>query len=256
MNKPGIIYAIGLGPGLPALLTPAAREAITACDVIAGYTTYLRQFPELFAGKKLIGNGMRGEMERCRRALNATLAGHTVGVVSSGDAGIYGMAGLLLELTEHPPYTDIEVVTIPGLTAAVAAAAILGAPLMNDFCVISLSDLMTPANLIRKRLHAAAAADLVTALYNPASTRRRALIREAVAIFTAARGNHGLAGIVHAAARPEQQRQIVRLADFPFASIDMNTLVIIGNSATVARGGKLFTRRGYLEPGRQEEKEE
>jgi precorrin-3B C17-methyltransferase len=246
MSKKKIIYAVGLGPGSASLITGAAAEIITECDVVAGYTMYLRQFPTLFAGKELISSGMRDEMGRCRRAMDAVLEGRKVAVVSSGDAGVYGMAGLLFELAENDPHKDIEVKVIPGLTAASAAAAILGAPLMNDFCVISLSDLLTPADVIRKRLKAAAAADMVTVLYNPASTRRRALIREAVSLFMAERGGACPAGIVREASRPDQSAKITSLEAFPFDELDMVSLVIIGNSLTVARGGKLYTRRGYL----------
>jgi len=247
MSENKIIYAVGLGPGSDDFIAPKAKDVIAACDVIAGYTTYLKQFPDLFDGKTIIGNGMRGELERCRLALDATLQGHRVAVISSGDAGIYGMAGLLLELTEQPVYAGIQVEVIPGITAATAAAALLGAPLMNDFCVISLSALMTPTEVIRHRLQAIAEADLVTVLYNPASTRRRELIREAVTFFIASRSGECPAGIIHEATRPEERTMIVKLQDFPFDDIDMNTLVIIGNSATVERNGKLYTRRGYLE---------
>ena len=245
MNKVKVIYAIGLGPGAVDLIVPRARNVIESCDVIAGYSAYLKQFPELFNDKTIISNGMRGEVERCRQALDATLAGHRVAVVSSGDAGIYGMAGLLLELTEEAPYFGIEVETVPGITAASAAGALLGAPLMNDFCVISLSDLLTPAEVIRRRLRVAAVADMVTVLYNPASTRRRRLIQDAVALFLAERGHSCPVGIIHEAARPEQRTMIVPLGEFPCDDIDMNTLVVIGNSSTVIRRGRLYTRRGY-----------
>ncbi|QSH41831.1 precorrin-3B C(17)-methyltransferase [Lentisphaerota bacterium ZTH] len=241
-----VIYAIGLGPGAADLLTPRAARAIAQCDVIAGYNAYLKQFPELFNGKKIIGNGMRGEIERCNLALKEAACGKTVGVISSGDAGIYAMAGLLLELV-NAEGMDIEVVSIPGVTAASAAACILGAPLMNDFAVISLSDLLTPRQIIVKRLKAVAAGDMVCALYNPSSTRRKSLIREAVEIFMEAHGGDCYCGIVKDASRPGETATVCQLCNFPFDSIDMTTIVITGNSQTLFENGKLFTKRGYIE---------
>ncbi|MCP3966088.1 MAG: precorrin-3B C(17)-methyltransferase [Lentisphaerae bacterium] len=241
-----MIYAIGLGPGASDLLTPRAAAIIAKCDVIAGYNTYLKQFPELFVGKRIIGNGMRGEIERCNLALTEAQKGKTVGVISSGDAGIYAMAGLLLELITAEAM-ELEVVSVPGVTAASAAACILGAPLMNDFAVISLSDLLTPKNVILKRLKAVASGDMVCALYNPSSTRRKALIKEAVKIFTQAQGEDCYCGIVKDASRPSETSNICKLKDFPFETINMTTIVIIGNSHTVLNNGKLYTTRGYIE---------
>ena len=242
-----IIYAIGLGPGSSDLLSPRAKEVIENCDTIAGYTTYLDQFPKLLSGKNIISSGMRGELERCKNALEATLKGKTVAVISSGDAGIYGMGGLLLELVEDGKYGDIEVVTVPGITAASAAAAILGAPLMNDFAVISLSNLMTPDNIIIKRLEGISLSGMVCVLYNPGSIKRKTLIKEAVEIFLKERGNETLVGIVHDASRPKERSEVVKLGDFPFEDIDMTTLVIIGNNQTIFRNGKLYNSRGYIE---------
>ena len=239
------LFAIGLGPGAHDLLTPRAVNAINECEVIAGYHTYLKQFPELFAAKEIIASGMRGELERCTLAMQTALTGRRVGVISSGDSGIYGMAGLLFELQRQPQFASIRVEVIPGVSAANAAAGILGAPLMNDFAVISLSDLLTPRDTILSRLRAAASASFVCVLYNPASHKRRELIREAVAIFSAAYGSDTPAGIVHDASRPAQQHQICTLGDFPFDSIDMTTIVIIGNPETIVRDGRMFTARGY-----------
>lgn len=239
------IYAVGLGPGASDLLSPKARKVLEECDTIAGYTTYLKQFPDIFEKKNIISNGMKGEMERCEKALDASLEGRKVAVVSSGDAGIYAMAGLLLELVETDKYSSITVETIPGITAANAAAALLGAPLMNDFAVISLSNLMTPDELILKRLRGVAAAGMVCALYNPSSLKRKTLIKEAVDIFIKAQGGKTLAGIVHNASRPDESSKVVTLDEFPFDDIDMTTLVIIGNEQTVYRNGKLYNLRGY-----------
>ncbi len=241
------IYAVGLGPGAIDLLTPRAKNIIELCDTIAGYTTYLEQFPELFAGKTIIANGMRGEVERCKAALDAVNQGLKVAVISSGDAGIYAMAGLLLELTETAQYSDIEVEAVPGITAASAAGCLLGAPLMNDFAVISLSNLMTSDEVILHRLRGVAAAGMVCVLYNPSSTKRKQLIKDAVAIFTEAQGGETLVGIVHDASRPQERLQVVTLDTFPFDDIDMTTLVIIGNAQTVYRNHKFYTHRGYSE---------
>ena len=175
------VYAVGLGPGSSALLTPRAREVLAFCDTVAGYRTYLEQIPELLPGKRIIASGMRQELDRCRAALEAAKAGAAVAVVSSGDAGIYGMAGLLMELTETEEFRGINVEVVPGITAASAAAALVGAPLMCDFCVISLSDLLADRETICHRITAAAQGDLVTALYNPGSVKRRELLDFAVA---------------------------------------------------------------------------
>ncbi len=241
------IYAVGLGPGAEDLLAPRAREIIAQCDVVAGYNTYLKQFPELFSDKEIISNGMRGELERCRLALDATLEGKSVIVISSGDAGIYAMAGLLLELIEEEKYAGIEVESVPGITAASAAAGILGAPLMNDFCVLSLSNLMTPEPVIVKRLKAAASADLVTVLYNPASVKRRQLIVEAINIFSECLPPETPVGIVRNACRDDERSDISALGEFPFDIIDMFTLVVIGNSNTIVRNNRMYTRRGYID---------
>ena len=241
------IYAVGLGPGGDDLLSPRARNILEKCDTIAGYTTYLELFPEIFADKNIISSGMRGEIERCKSGLDAALEGKTVAVISSGDAGIYAMAGLLMELVEQEKYSGITVETIPGITAASAAAALLGAPLMNDFAVISLSNLMTPDEIILKRLRGVAAAGMVCALYNPGSIKRKTLIKEAVDIFIEAQGGETLVGIVHDASRAQERSQVTTLSEFPFADINMTTLVIIGNDQTVYRNHKLYNLRGYSE---------
>ncbi len=240
------IYAVGLGPGNIDLMTPQAVEVLKNCSAIAGYQFYLDQIAELTAGKKLIPGAMRQEVQRCREALEAVLDGETVAVVSSGDAGVYGMGGLLLELTEEERFSDIEVEIIPGITAAISCAALVGAPFMNDFVVISLSDLMTSSDTIKKRLECIAAADLPVALYNPASRKRRDLLEFAVDAYKKAGGN--LPGaIIRDAYRPEQSVEVFTLDEFPFDQVQMTTLVIIGNSQTVVRDGRLYCRRGYRE---------
>ena len=174
-------------------------------------------------------------------------AGASVAVVSSGDSGIYGMAGLLMELSEAEEFQGIEVEVVPGITAASAAAALVGAPLMCDFAVISLSDLLADRNTILKRLSAAAEADFVTALYNPGSTRRRELLEQAIALYRRVRGDSLPVAVVHDVARPQQRFTLCRIADFPFEEVDMTTILIIGCSRTVIRNGKMYTLRGYQE---------
>lgn len=247
MTEKKKIYAVGLGPGSEDLMTPRALKVLRKCEIIAGYKYYLEQFPELFEGKNIISSGMTGEIERCRKALEAARDNNSpVAVISSGDAGVYGMGGLLMELAEKE-FPDIEVEVVPGITAASSAAALLGAPLMNDFATISLSNLMTPDEIILKRLTKAAEADFVCVLYNPASKKRRTLIEKAVEIYRSQTGEKTVCGIVKDAYRPEQEIIISTLDEFPFEQIDMKTIVLLGNSRTVEREGKIYTLRGYDE---------
>ncbi|AVM45876.1 precorrin-3B C(17)-methyltransferase [Victivallaceae bacterium BBE-744-WT-12] len=240
------VFAVGIGPGSPELLTFQARRVLEQCTAVAGYRLYLDQIRELLDGKRLIPGAMRQEIARCREALEAALAGETVAVVSSGDAGVYGMAGLLLELTELERYRSVEIEVVPGITAALAAAALIGAPFMNDFAVLSLSDLMTPKELIQKRLYAVASCDMPAALYNPRSTRRHELLEEAVSVFRDAGGDLPCA-LIHDACRDKQRIELTTLGTFPFEHVWMTTIVIIGNSATIVRDGRFYCRRGYRE---------
>ena len=240
------VFAVGIGPGSPELLTFQARRVLEQCTAVAGYRLYLDQIRELLDGKRLIPGAMRQEIARCREALEAALAGETVAVVSSGDAGVYGMAGLLLELTELERYRSVEIEVVPGITAALAAAALIGAPFMNDFAVLSLSDLMTPKELIQTRLYAVASCDMPAALYNPRSTRRHELLEEAVSVFRDAGGDLPCA-LIHDACRDKQRIELTTLGTFPFEHVWMTTIVIIGNSATIVRDGRFYCRRGYRE---------
>ena len=240
------VFAVGIGPGSPELLTFQARRVLEQCTAVAGYRLYLDQIRELLDGKRLIPGAMRQEIARCREALEAALAGETVAVVSSGDAGVYGMAGLLLELTELERYRSVEIAVVPGISAALAAAALIGAPFMNDFAVLSLSDLMTPKELIQKRLYAVASCDMPAALYNPRSTRRHELLEEAVSVFRDAGGDLPCA-LIHDACRDKQRIELTTLGTFPFEHVWMTTIVIIGNSATIVRDGRFYCRRGYRE---------
>jgi precorrin-3B C17-methyltransferase len=245
MKNKKIVYAVGIGPGAKDLLSSRAKEIIKNCEVVVGYDKYLDQFSELLNGKVLIPGKMRQEIDRCISALDASLEGRSVAVISSGDAGIYAMAGLLMELSENIKYKDITIEVIPGITAASAAAAVLGAPLMNDFAIISLSDLMTPQSVILKRANGIATAGLVCVLYNPSSRKRNKLIHEVIDIFKNAYDNDIWCGIVRHASREEESALVCKISEFSFDKIDMSTVVVIGNDKTVYKKGKLYTLRGY-----------
>ena len=241
-----VIYAVGIGPGNLDCLTRQARDVLEKATVIAGYKLYLDLIAPLTVGKKVISGAMKQEVSRCREALAAALAGETVAVIGSGDAGVYGMAGLLLELTEQEPFQEISVRVIPGVTGALAAAALVGAPLMNDFAVLSLSDLMTPRETILKRLECTARAGLVTVLYNPAGTKRKELLPQALAIFRRHGGNLP-AALVRNAGREGEYVHLCHLDDFPVDAVQMTSIVILGNPDSVLRGNCFYVRRGYRE---------
>ncbi len=233
---------VGIGPGGVAHLTPAARVALEEAEVWAGYTGFLPVVDSLRGGKKVITTGMTGEVDRCRRAIAAAEAGAVVAVISSGDAGVYGMAGLVLQLLQE---REIPVEVIPGVTAATAAAAALGAPLMHDFVCISLSDLLTPWETIANRLEAAARADFVTVLYNPKSKRRPEGVARTREIFLHHRCPDTPVGVVREAGRDAQEAAIYCLENLLEAPVDMLTTLVIGNSQTYVAAGKMITPRGY-----------
>ena len=213
--------------------------------MIVGYIHYLSLVEDIIAGKRMVTSGMREEVTRARAAVDAALAGESVAVISTGDAGIYGMAGLVLELLPEGAPVTVEIV--PGVTAASAAAACLGAPLMNDFAVISLSDLLTPAATITRRLRAAAEGDFVIVLYNPRSHRRHEPLANALAILRAIRSPETPIGLVRNALRDGQETRITTLEKLREADVDMMTTLIVGNSTTVVRDGRMITPRGYQE---------
>lgn len=249
------LYVVGIGPGDLQHLTPAASAAIASSAVIVGYQPYLELIAPLLAGKELVSSGMMREVERCRRALERAAAGQVTTLVSSGDAGIYGMAGLALELAADLP-TPPEIEVVPGISAVQAAAAVLGAPLMHDFAVISLSDLLTPWELIVRRLEAAASADFVVALYNPKSRGRVTQIETAQRILLASRPGTTPVGIVRNALRAGQERTVTTLAGMLEHDIDMFSLVLIGNRATfIDQLGRMVTPRGYETGARDEARE-
>lgn len=238
------ITVVGLGPGGKSGITPEARQALEACRVVAGYRGYLEQIPALIRDKEVISTGMTGELERCRLAVERALSGQEVCVVSGGDPGVYGMAGLVCQLAaEHP---QLEVRVVPGVTAACAAAAALGAPLSHDFAVISLSDLLTDWDAIRRRVELAAQGDFVLCFYNPGSTRRREHLSRACGYVCKYRPAATPCGVVRDAARPGQNSRVCTLGDLLEAQGNMAETVIVGNSQTRILGGRLVTPRGYL----------
>ena len=235
---------VGIGPGGKLDRTRRAEEAITASQVVVGYAKYLGQITGLTAGKQLISSGMTQEVERCRRALECAAAGATVALVSSGDAGIYGMAGLALEMAAGLG-NRVQIEIVPGVSAANAAAARLGAPLMLDFAAISLSDLLVPWQVIRARLEAVARADLVAALYNPRSLKRTRQLEEAAEIFSAHRPGTTPVGIATAVGSEEERVVLSTLERFLACEIGMRSIVIIGNRSSKVVGGWFVTPRGY-----------
>ena len=246
----GKIYLIGLGPGDRALLTPAALSALAHCDAVVGYGGYLDQVRDLVDGKDVISMPLGMEMERAAKASELAKAGLTVAVISSGDIGVYGMAGPVFEHLAANGWDGRQpkVEVVPAVSAAQAAASVLGAPLMQDFCAISLSDLMTPWHTIRNRLDAAAFGDFVIALYNPRSRRRRTQIVEARDIVLRHRNAETPVGIVRNARRPDEHSRLTTLGELElhFERIDMFTTLIIGNSTTYIHGGRMVTPRGYM----------
>lgn len=245
------LYIVGTGPGAIQHLTEAARQAIAASETIIGYDNYIELVRPLLNGKNVIATGMMQEVQRCREAINRSRIGESVALVSGGDSGIYGMAGLVLELIEsdakdHPDMEQPDVRVIPGISAVQAAAALLGAPLMHDFAVISLSDLLTPWNLIKTRVEAAAKADFVVVIFNPRSRNRRTQIEEAQSIILAHRPAETPAGIVRNACRDSESVTVTTLGQLLDHEIDMSSVVFIGNSSTFTdRHGRIVTPRGY-----------
>ena len=240
----GKLFVVGIGPGGAPDRTRRAEEAIAASDVVAGYTRYLELISDLTAGKELVATGMTREVERCRTALARAAEGKTVSLVSSGDPGIYGMAGLVLEIAAAEGMA-VPIEIVPGVSAAQALAARLGAPLMCDFATLSLSDLLVPWETIRKRLEAVTAADLVVALYNPRSQKRTRQLDEAAEIFRRHRPGTTPVGVGTALGSPEERVLLSDLDHFLALPIDMRSVVIIGNRSTRRIGERLVTPRGY-----------
>ncbi len=238
----------GIGPGNAEHLTPAARDALSEAEVVAGYPLYLDLIRERLDGKEIIASGMRREVERVRAAIAAACSGRRVCLVSSGDAGVYGLAALVLEeLARRDLALPFRVV--PGVTAGLAAAALLGAPLAHDHAVVSLSDLLTPIDLIKRRVRAAVQADFVLALYNVRSRTRVEPFAAALDILRETRPPGTPVGIVRNAFRDGQERRVVTLAELSPDDADMLTLLIVGNTRTFIWRGFMITPRGYFDRG-------
>lgn len=235
----GKLYVIGIGPGGLDHMTLKAKEAIEKSDVIVGYTKYIDMIKPFIEDKEVFMTGMRGEEARCKEALRLS-KDKDVALVSTGDSGIYGMAGLILELREDE---DVEV--IPGLTASSAAGSVIGAPLMHDNCNISLSDLMTPYELIKKRVKMAADGDFIISLYNPRSKGRANYLRECIDIIREFRDDNTPVAVVRHALREGQEVKLFNIGNFDDTVVDMFSIVIVGNSQSYIKDGKFITPRGY-----------
>lgn len=246
--KTGKIMLVGLGPGAVEHMTGRARAAIAEADTIIGYVTYVRLVADLIDGKEVIKKSMTEELDRAIEALDRAKQGKKVALISSGDAGVYGMAGPTFEVLFQAGWTpdsDIEVEIVPGASALNTCASLVGAPLTHDFCAISLSDLLTPWPTIARRLDAVAYSDFVVALYNPKSGRRTRQIQEAQRIFLRHRDPNTPVAIVKSAFRPKQRLEFTTLEKMAEADIGMLSTVLIGNSNTFIQGGLMVTPRGY-----------
>ena len=244
----GKIMLVGLGPGSHDYLTARARAAIAEADTVIGYATYIRLVADLLDGKEVIKKAMTEELDRAIEALERARQGKKVALISSGDAGVYGMAGPTFEVLFQAgwtPESDIQVEIIPGASALNTCAALVGAPLTHDFCAISLSDLLTPWPTIARRLDAVAYADFVVALYNPKSGRRTRQIQEAQRIFLRHRDPQTPVAVVKSAYRPKQRITFTTLENLADADVGMLTTVLIGNSNTYIKHGLMITPRGY-----------
>lgn len=243
----GKIFVVGIGPGAESDMTAAVLNAVGASDVVIGYKYYFQFVAHVLpSGAECIDSGMRQEVDRCEQALEYARKGKTVCVISSGDAGIYGMAPLVMEMVERCG-DDIEVEVLPGISAFQKAASLLGAPMGHDFCVVSLSDLMTPWELIERRIVAAANADFVTAVYNPKSQGRYWQLHRLKDIFMDCRNGDTPVGYVRNAGREDERVVVTTLMEFDPEDVDMFTVVIIGNSQSyLTDEEKIVTPRGYV----------
>ena len=237
------VYVVGLGPGAGEQMTVRAEKILEACPVILGYTVYIDLVREQYPEKKFLSTPMKQEVKRCQMAFEEAVKGQDVAMVCSGDAGVYGMAGLIYEVGREYPEIKIEI--IPGITAATGGAAVLGAPLMHDFAVISLSDLLTPMEVIEKRLRAAAEADFIICLYNPSSRKRHDYLERACRILLEYKSGETACGYVQNIGREGEAVHLLTLAELEKTPVDMFTTVFIGNKETQMLNGCLVTPRGY-----------
>lgn len=237
------IYIVGMGPGAEEQMTGQAIAALEESDVIVGYPVYLKLLGERFKEKELLSTPMKQEIERCKLCFENAMAGKQVALVCSGDAGVYGLASLMYEIGAG--YPDCELTVIPGITAANSGAARLGAPLNHDFCVISLSDLLTPWEKIEKRIRGAAMADFVICLYNPSSRKRADYLKKVCEYILEYQSPDTVCGYVRNIGREGEDAHILTLSELKNTEVDMFTTVYIGNSQTRNVDGKMVTPRGY-----------
>lgn len=240
MNK---LYVVGIGPGEYEQMTLKAIHALEKSDVIIGYTVYVDLVKEHFPGKEFMTTPMKKEVDRCILAFEEAQKGKTVSMICSGDAGVYGMSGLMYEVGVNYPEVELEI--IPGVTAATGGAAVLGAPLIHDFCLISLSDLLTPWEKIEARLLGASQADFVICLYNPSSKKRHDYLQKACDLMMQYKSEKTICGIVSQIGREGESYQVMTLKELRDTQVDMFTTVWVGNSQTKVVSGKMVTPRGY-----------
>ena len=240
MNK---LYVIGIGPGEYEQITLKAIHAMEKSEVIIGYTVYVDLVKEHFPGKEFLTTPMKKEVDRCVMAFEEAKKGKVVSMICSGDAGVYGMSGLMYEVGVNYPEVELEI--IPGVTAATGGAAVLGAPLIHDFCLISLSDLLTPWEKIEARLLAAAEADFVVCLYNPSSRKRSDYLQKACDLMMQYKSPETVCGIVSYIGRDGEHYEVMDLKTLRDTKVDMFTTVWVGNSQTKEINGKMVTPRGY-----------
>ncbi|MCQ2509868.1 MAG: precorrin-3B C(17)-methyltransferase [Lachnospiraceae bacterium] len=238
-----LIYVVGIGPGAYEKMTIEAAEALRSCDVIVGYTVYIDLVKDHFPGKEFLTTPMRKEVDRCVMAFEEAKKGKTVAMICSGDAGVYGMSGLMYEVGVN--YPEVELKILPGVTAALGGGAVLGAPLIHDFCLISLSDLLTPWEKIEKRLLLASEADLSIVLYNPSSLKRHDYLQKACDLMMQHKSPDTVCGLVENIGRDGEAYKVMTLKKLRDTEVDMFTTVFIGNSQTKELSGKMVTPRGY-----------
>ena len=239
-----LIYIVGMGPGDERFMSMQARKAVEDSDIIVAYTLYANLMKKIYPQKSYMTTGMKAEIDRCRLCIELAESNKKVALICSGDPGVYGMASLVYELVEKD--SGIELVVVPGITAACSGAAVLGAPLNHDFCVISLSDLLTPYELIVKRLKAAIEGDFVIVLYNPSSKSRADYLMRACEVMLEAGADKGRAcGYVENIGREGTKAFVGTLEELRTKSVNMFTIVFIGNSESYIKNGKLITKRGY-----------
>lgn len=238
------LYVVGFGPGEYNGMTMEAKNAIEKSNIIVGYSVYIDLIKEYFSNKEFFSTPMMKEVDRCKWALDKAKEGNTVAMVCSGDSGVYGMAGLIYELLGEN--NDVEIEVIAGVTAAISGAAVLGAPLTHDFSVISMSDLLTPIDLIKKRIECAAIGDFVICIYNPSSKKRITYLQEACDILLKYKSEDSVCGYVRNIGREGEESVILTLKELRNTTVDMFTTVFVGNSQTKVINGKMVTPRGYL----------